>query len=173
MFKKNKKIMSLRRQGKTKEISFTYSLIVIITLFTLSTSIIYYSAIKGEAINNDYANLINDRNNQSSDISNIILTSPRLNDLLSSNFILAGQAKIFSNKFYYRISNSFNEVLTQGSSYVKSGEYVPFLIEVNLNNDKITKLGKIDFFILNTNNGTEMEIFSLPVNFASHLSLGY
>jgi hypothetical protein len=166
--------MSLRRQGKTKEISFVYSLIIIVFVFILSTSIIYYSAIKGEALNNDYSNLLIDRNRQLSDISSIILTSPRPNDLLGDNFVLSGKVKIFADKFYYRVSNSFDEVLLQGNSFIRlSGEYLPFLIEVNLDSNKITKRGKIEFYIINSFDGSEVELLSVPVNFITHLSSRY
>ena len=155
-----------KQKKKTKEISFVYSLIIILIFFVSSSAIIYYTTVGGQALGNKYVDLMINRDNSSSKFSNIILTSPRPNDLLSDNFILTGRARIFTDRFYYRVKNGLNEILLQGNTFIRlTGEYLPFLIEINLDTQKITNQGEIEFFIVNSFDGSEQKLLSVPVRF--------
>jgi len=145
---------------KTKELSFFHSLIIIVLVFASSISIIYYSSIKGEAYDNP-------RVVKSSYLkSSVILNSPRSSDLVGSNFVLSGKAKVNSNLIYYRVLNSKGEILYQGKKVVYiSDQYFPFLLNVVVDPEKITTTGAVEFFIIDSQGGEEQIINNYPLIF--------
>ena len=154
------------KKSLTREISFFHSMIIILGLFLISTIIIYHTTMSSQAMVGSYSQLTKSQNNLIN--NNIIVTSPKRNELVGANFILAGSAKLTVAKFYYRVKDSLDAVLLQGNTLLnQAGEPAPFFVEINLNQEKLTLFGKIEIYLLNSHNGLEENLTSVPVRFVS------
>jgi hypothetical protein len=151
-----------------REISFIKSISVILFLFVISISIIYYTASGSQAIVNNYSNLILARTNEieGTNTTKIIVLYPKENDIIDRSFNLSGRARVEEKLIYYRLLNDQDNLLFQGTiSVADNNSFYPFSVNLNLENKNFTGQARIELFTLNPLDDSQKNYVSLPINF--------
>jgi hypothetical protein len=151
-----------------REISFIKSISIILFLFVVSISIIYYTASGSQAIVNNYSGLMLSRANEieGADSTTISLLYPKENDIIERSFVLTGQAKVTEKFIYYRLLNDQGNLLLQGIiPVIKNNAFFPFSVKINLADQKITEEARIELFTIDPADGSAKNYLSLPVYF--------
>jgi hypothetical protein len=98
--------------------------------------------------------------------TNIVVDTPKANDIVGLPIIIKGKARVFENTVNYRIKNSDGVLLenyaTANSSDV--GQFGPFTVSVNYPEPKGEK-GTVEVFEYSAKDGSEINKVEIPVAF--------
>lgn len=98
---------------------------------------------------------------------NIRVTSPKPGDVVTSPFIVSGEARVFENQLTVRLSNStgtalFDQPVTARAKDV--GEFGPFKVNMHYQ-FKNTKEGFVEVFNYSAKDGSIENLVKIPVKF--------
>lgn len=107
--------------------------------------------------------------NQPENVSsqNILVSSPRPQELVSSPLTIQGRARVFEQQFNYKIESNTGEILAAGTITAAAqdpSEFGNFETQV-LYNQPSTKEGTVELFDYSAKDGSEIDKISIPVEF--------
>ena len=101
--------------------------------------------------------------------SDIIVTKPLSNSVITSPLAVSGQARIGTNSIFFRLKDAFNQTIATSSAVTTPGQadwsYYSASFEFPLPESPI---GLLEVYTQNSQAGGEQNLISLPVNFKSY-----
>ncbi len=99
---------------------------------------------------------------------NLIVTSPVLNQEVSSPITVTGRARVFENQFNYRLKDTDGRLLSQGSATASApdaGQFGPFTFTVSYP-APATRYGILEIYDLSPKNGSAIDQVILYLKFS-------
>lgn len=103
----------------------------------------------------------------SSDALNILVNEPKSDAVLSSPFVVSGEARVFENVVTVRVTKRDGTVLIEEQANAhptQIGEFGPFDITLNYQ-FSTTKEGYVEVFSENARDGSKSNMVKIPVSF--------
>jgi hypothetical protein len=100
--------------------------------------------------------------------ANITVATPIANNSVTSPFTLSGTARVFENQLNYRLTDSTNQLLAEGSIYANApdmGQFGNYSTQISFTTTSTT--GTLEVFDYSAKDGAEIDKVTIPVNFSS------
>lgn len=97
---------------------------------------------------------------------NIVVTGPVQGNMVSSPFIVSGNARVFENVVSIELSDSAGNVLYSGTAYANSpdvGQFGKFEQQVQFVTDASS--GKLTVYQASARDGSRIDVVEVPLNF--------
>lgn len=102
-----------------------------------------------------------------SESGNIIVSSPKPAEKISSPLVLEGEARVFENVVDYRLRDTNGNILVEGFASAQSpdiGEFGPFRAEIEFPKPE-GELGILEVFSTSPKDGSEINKVIIPIKF--------
>jgi hypothetical protein len=96
--------------------------------------------------------------------SNIVVSEPKSNDIVTSPFKVTGKARVFENQFNYRLKGSDGSILAQGNPTANApdvGQFGPFEFQVTFPPNSVS--GTLEVFDSSPKDGSEIDMVTVPL----------
>lgn len=101
--------------------------------------------------------------------TNITVSSPRPNQVISSPLIISGTARTFEGTVNYRLKNSVGEIIKEGNTIAASpemGQFGPYSAALKFNTPVYTIIGTLEVFQYSAKDGTPIDMVIIPIMFS-------